>query len=460
MLSQLLFLVVFLGVLPAALISPFAGALIYKWFEYLPPAHTYSVTLIPGNLSFFIGALTILVWLAQEKKTVPRPPALFHGLIALLVWVNVTTFFAVVPEAAVVKWDRTVKVLIFSILMAQMMSQRVRIEAFLWLVVACTAYFAVPGAIKTVVSGGGGVSSGLVVVGEVGSFVGDRNVIAVVFVMVLPLVLYLRKHATLLRPSPWVNLGLLGIAGAILVALLGTYSRGGLLAGTAMLLMLILKSQRKSAGLVGVGATALVLLVVAPDSWFARMNTLGDFERDNSAMGRLLSWGWAWNMALEHPIVGGGFRIFVKNFSVDPKGYTEAHSIYFEVLAEHGFVGLTLFLGLLLIGYRNCTTVTRLAAGRDEFAWAADLSRALQVSLIGFAVGGAFLSISTSPFFYDYLAIVIGVRSIVEREIVLAAREGNAGRLLDRPQPGVPLTADSPPARMLVGGSASWEGGQ
>ena len=61
MLHQILFITVYLGLLPIALVSPFTGVLIYDWLDYLPPDDVYSVTLLPGNLSFIIGALTFLV---------------------------------------------------------------------------------------------------------------------------------------------------------------------------------------------------------------------------------------------------------------------------------------------------------------------------------------------------------------------------------------------------------------
>ena len=97
MLHQILFLSFYLGVVPAMLMSPFAGVLLYCWLDNLPPDQVYAVTLIPEYASFAIGALTFLTWLILEKKTVPRPLPVLLLMIALLLWVNVTSLYALAP---------------------------------------------------------------------------------------------------------------------------------------------------------------------------------------------------------------------------------------------------------------------------------------------------------------------------------------------------------------------------
>ena len=41
------------------------------------------------------------------------------------------------------------------------------------------------------------------------------------------------------------------------------------------------------------------------------MDTLADYQQDASAMGRIDAWKWAWSMGLQHPVLGGGFGVFV-----------------------------------------------------------------------------------------------------------------------------------------------------
>jgi O-antigen ligase len=129
-------------------------------------------------------------------------------------------------------------------------------------------------------------------------------------------------------------------------------------------------------------------------------------------------------MGLQHPILGGGFGVFVLDAgSIRGKaGWLEAHNIFFEILAEHGFVGLGLFCGLMIAIYRSCAVVQKRVRGHVEYAWTADLARATQIALVAFAVGGSFVSIASNPFLYMLAGIAIGTRSLVERELGTPAR--------------------------------------
>jgi probable O-glycosylation ligase (exosortase A-associated) len=423
MLHQILFLPLYLGMVPAVLMSPFAGVLLYYWLDNLPPDQVYAVTLIPDYASFAIGALTFLTWLILEKKTVPRPLPVLLLMIALLLWINLTTLYALASGVGLYEWQRTVKVIGFAILTAQMLSTRARLEAFVWVLVLSAIYFAVPGAIKVIISGGsGGIGTGEVVVGAEGSFFGDRVTLSVVLALALPFALYLGRRTTLL-PIRWQRLAwpaMLGVAATFLIALIGTFARTGLVAGSATLLMLAARSQRKIVAALVVAAVVLALLAITPDNWFFRMDTIVNYQDDGSAMSRIAAWKWAWHLALEHPIVGGGFGVFTLDAGSIPgrPGWLEAHNIFFEVMGEHGFVGLGLFCSLIAAIYRSCTLVQKRVRGYEALAWTADLARATQVGLVAFVVGGSFVSIAFSPFLYLLAGIAIGTRGLVERELV------------------------------------------
>jgi putative inorganic carbon (HCO3(-)) transporter len=440
MLHEILFLALYLGLLPTVLVSPFTGVLLYHWLDNLPPDDVYTFTLFPEYLSFITAALTFFMWLILEKKTIPRAPLVMLLMIALLVWINVTWHYALAPEAGAFEWNRTIKVIGFAILTAQMLSTRVRLEAFIWVLVLSATYFAVPGAIKLIVSGGsGGIGEGEVVVAAANSFFGDRVTLSVVLAMSLPFALYLGRRTTLLpaRWLRWMKPAMLGIAATFLLALIGTFARTGLFAGGATLLMLAARSQRKIVAALVVVAVALALLAIAPENWFDRMNTIMDYQHDDSAASRIAAWNWAWAMAREHPIVGGGFGVFVLDAGSIPgrSGWLEAHNIFFQVMAEHGFVGLGLFCSLMIAIYRSCAVVQKRVRRREELAWTADLARATQIGLVAFAVGGMFVSIATSPFLYVLAGVAVGTRSLVERELRATVRKRAPAASLTVAQP-------------------------
>ena len=145
-----------------------------------------------------------------------------------------------------------------------------------------------------------------------------------------------------------------------------------------------------------------------PQQWFDRMATIQNYETDNSAMGRINAWNMAFNHG-EGPTARRWIRLRSRSirsplYAPDPEDVHDSHSIYFEVLGEHGFVGLGLFLMLGLMTWRTASWVIRRARRDREKRWAADLAAMVQVSLVGYASAGAFLGLAYFDFYYTLIA--------------------------------------------------------
>ncbi len=170
--------------------------------------------------------------------------------------------------------------------------------------------------------------------------------------MITPLFRFLQLQTT----SIW---GKRAITAAILLciaAALGSHSRGALLALAAMAMALWWYGGRQLGMFLGIVFVSALALMFLPEQWFSRMNTIGDYQSDASAMGRINAWWMAWNLASDR-FFGGGFSIYDLNvfgrYAPDPTDVHAAHSIYFQVLGEHGFVGLFLFMTLWLLVWWN-----------------------------------------------------------------------------------------------------------
>ena len=96
-----------------------------------------------------------------------------------------------------------------------------------------------------------------------------------------------------------------------------------------------------------------------------------------------------------------------------------AHSVYFQVLGDLGFLGLAVYLGLLVTGFRNARWIARVAEGKPELDWMGDLARMIQVSMIAFCVSGAALSMA----FYDYFLSLLIVLAAVRQMAMAPSRE-------------------------------------
>ena len=138
-----------------------------------------------------------------------------------------------------------------------------------------------------------------------------------------------------------------------------------------------------------------------------------------SARSRINSWTFAVNFAKVHPVTGGGFEIFTEEqfaiYAPMPERVFDAHSIFFQVLAEHGYVGLLLFLALGTGTFVKALLLQRRTRGDPELAWAASLAGMCQVALVGYVVGGAFLGLAYFDLLYAIFAIVVVTGAWVAR---------------------------------------------
>ncbi len=255
----------------------------------------------------------------------------------------------------------------------------------------------------------------------------ENNALAVATIMVVPLVRYLSQ----IVDHKWLKRAHIVSMPLMLISALASYSRGALIAMTMMGLFLWLKSKSKLSMALGIIVLATVGFNFMPDAWFDRMDTLKTYDEDASALGRLNSWTFAYKYALDHPFLGGGFTIFddtslYHKYAPNPDQHVNAHSNYFQVLAMHGFVGLGLYLLCIFVAFRSGSWVIRNTRGREDLNWARELAAMTQVSIIGYATGGAFLNLAYYDLFWHIAAFLIILRLIVEKKLAEQVSESPA----------------------------------
>ena len=128
-------------------------------------------------------------------------------------------------------------------------------------------------------------------------------------------------------------------------------------------------------------------------------------------MGRINAWWTAFNCANAR-ITGGGFEMWhdkaYDNYAPDPTNVRDVHSIYFEVLGEHGWPGLVLFLSLIGLTWTKCGSMIRMSKKiGKEALWGRDLGQMIQVSLVAYLSAGAFLGLAYFDYVYHLVAIVV-----------------------------------------------------
>ncbi len=431
--------------LPYILKRPYFGVLVWVWVSVMNP-HTLAwgfATELP--FAAIIAALTLIsMFINKDPKNLPFTPVVIV-FIAFVFWMNVTTILAIYPELVFDQWKLVMKIMLMTFVTLMLVKTKKHVQLLIGVIVFSLAYFGVKGGIFTIVGGGEHR-----VWGPGNSFIAGNNEIALALVMVIPLLHYFQ----VITKSKLAQFGLLVAMLLCAVAALGTYSRGALLAIAAMGIFLWLKSQHKiRLALLFVFAVPLMLANM-PAEWSQRMDTISTYEQDGSVQGRFNAWRVAYNLANDRPLIGGGFEIGTRELFSRYAGDTRdvpraAHSVYFQALGEHGYVGLGLFLLLGFLTWRSGVWIIRNTKGLNEYKWASSLASMIQVSLIGFATGGAFLSLLYFNVPYYLMAAMVVTRLIVEKELEEKASlavpvvTSEPSRHLGEPNHLQPITRDS-----------------
>lgn len=429
--------VVFLA-LPMIFKKPYWGAVLWIWISVMNPHAQGWGFARSFPFAAIIAAVTVgsLVIYKGDKKLPVTPVVVTFILFA--VFMSLTCLTAIHPDQVYPQWIKVIKIMAMTLVVLMVLKERLHIEAAIWAVVISIGYYGVKGGFFTIRSGGNDR-----VWGPSGTFIDGNNEVALAFVMVIPLMYYLMRTFK----NRWIRYAFMASMGLCALSALGSYSRGALLALVGMGAFLWLKSKEKLAMGLALVLLVPVLLVAMPDKWFERMNTVKTYQDDASAMGRVNAWYMAFNLAKDRPM-GGGFQIYDRQvfamYAPVPEDVHAAHSIYFQILGEHGFPGLALYLLLGFLTWRSAAWIIKNSRGDPEHAWAADMAMMIQVSLIGFAVGGAFLSLAYFDVPYYLMVAIVAARVIIERDMKARAVLAKQPKPVFVPVADVPAVAARP----------------
>jgi probable O-glycosylation ligase (exosortase A-associated) len=404
----LVLLVGVLGALALALAYPYAGVLLWSWFSLQQPhQEAYGfIQFLPLNL--IIAVVTLGAWILSRERKTPPAGFIFWMLIVFLVWMTFNSFFAYDPAWSWPYWDRTWKSFVLGLMIAITAGTRVRLYALAWIIVISLFYYGVKGGIFTLLTGGH-----FHVFGPPSTIIGDNNQLALALLMAIPFANYLRGRIADRR------IALVLVAGMALtvVSIIGSYSRGALIGLAALGLFMLVRGRNRVVYIALAGIVLFFAVNFMPEHFLHRADTIANAGQDESVQGRLFAWRVAFHYASDHFPFGAGFYgpqlpgIFHRYF---PDETTHAaHSIYFQVLGEHGFIGLVLYLAILGASLWRCSKIISVTRGVPDQRWAHDLAMAIQASLFVFCVGGAALSMAYYDLFIIDVAMLLPLREVV-----------------------------------------------
>lgn len=206
----------------------------------------------------------------------------------------------------------------------------------------------------------------------------------------------------------------------LILAIVGTQSRGATLGVMAVFGYLWLRSSKKGPTLVAIGVVVFIAVLFAPSVYFERMGTIAEYEQESSAQSRIEAWKAGTRMATDN-LLGVGAGNFPNNFPKyrgpnAPTRWMTAHSMYFLILGELGILGLLLLFKLVLGSIRLQVRMQRRLREKGDAAENVAYDRTLyflNATFIGFAVSGAFLSVTYYPHLFVLNGLALAYRSIV-----------------------------------------------
>lgn len=414
--------------------QPYFGILLWTWIGIMNPhrlawGFAYSLPLAAIAAGLTLLAMTY----GKPRPSFPITP-LTKLLLTFIAWTGMTTIFAIHVEPSFELFVRAFKTFFMTLIALALIQERKHILGLLWVVVGSLAFFGIKGGAFTIATGGS-----YRVWGPPDSLIFGNNELAIALIMSVPLLYFLSLQTTKI----WQRWGLYLAMLLCTAAALGSQSRGAFLAILAMVGTLSWKSKHRlriTLLLIVIGPFALAAL---PETWWERMETIRTYQDDSSAMGRIVAWKMAWNIAMDR-ITGAGFatstRYIYSLYSSNPDAVVlVAHSIYFQILGDHGFIGLFLYLATWFATYRTAGNLKKLTENRPDILWIYDLGRMIQVSLIGFFVGGAFLSLA----YWDVPLYILVLVVALDR----LARKPQAAALANQAEPPRAKTVISVPQR-------------
>jgi len=261
----------------------------------------------------------------------------------------------------------------------------------------------------------------------VGGFLGDENDFAMTLNMVVPFSFFLAFS----ERNQAKKLLYMGLTFVFVLANIFSFSRGGFVGLLAVGICCWLRSPKKLRSAVVIAALGLLVSLYAREGYWERIQS--GWEQGVSAgtgEDRVYMWKFAWRMFLDNPVIGVGQENFPVRFA-EYEGeerlygvtriWRVAHSLYFTLLPELGFVGGFIFFRILYWIWRDLIAIRRptpqrFKEARNMAPTILSYAYAMEASLIGFLVSSIFISTLYYPNFWVTMGFVVALRRIVTLE--------------------------------------------
>jgi len=389
----------------------------YMWVDLIKPQNLSYSFMASKPLSMIIAVVCITsIFINFKKLNSLENKKVTILLLTFALWITITSSQALFPEIAWGKWDWAFKTIIIAVITPFTIKNRADLEAFLWIFLASVSFFTISAGAKTFL-GGGGYGASLISGGN-NTGLSESSTLALAAVMSLPLFTYLINNTMLFTKTKSYKFFLFALICTGIFTVIGSYARTGLIGLGVLCVFMFMNSKHKIRLSALIVIAVILILSLASDAWFDRMGTVENASEDSSALGRIVVWKWTVFFANSH-FFGGGFHAYIANaglldlyhdnpyisFGLESKAF---HSVYFEVLGEHGYIGLLIFLSIIGTLFIQLRHIAKVKAN----TWEGDLSKGLLQSLWVFCACASFVGVAFQPLLYILITLVVSLSNI------------------------------------------------
>jgi probable O-glycosylation ligase (exosortase A-associated) len=399
--------------LPVCFFRPFYGIVLWTIVAFASPQwYAWGAAYeFPIAVAIAIPTLAGALIFARKWNRLISSEALL--LVLLLSWFTLTSIVAsntpLFQDHVLEMWARwqvVLKISLMALVTIVVVDTKARIRTLFIVIAACFSFYVLK-ALPLMITGG----LTFRLYGPPKSMVEDNNDLGLALNMTVPILFFLAQTEV----RTWLRRVFWGLLLVMVPGIFCTYSRGALVGLIAVVGVLFFQLKQRLLLIPLILLGVMVAVLVAPASWRERMDPTREGALDNSALSRLNSWTFAWRLATDYPITGGGFETFTPElfarYATNSSDVHGPHSIYFGVLADHGFVGLGLYLGLLLSCFYTAHRIIRWAQwhGDEEVG---SYARLCQLSLVGFLTSGLFLGRAYFDYFFTIVACLVILKGV------------------------------------------------
>ena len=410
---DIIFTLVFFAILPACYRRPFIGVCVFSWLGYMRAQDLTWGFARKQRWSFVVSVAMIVGWLKHPRERWFDKVGRTWMMMAMCVTILIGLLLVPNPVESHIwgKYNQFTKIILVCLMTMSVVNHREHLRIMVWVIALSFGFFGVKVGMAGVLSGGS-----LRVLQGPGGMLEDNNDFSLALCMALPLLIAIGVSEK--RPifRRWMKL-IVPLTG---LAVILTYSRGGFLTLMGVIGVQIWRSRYRGRAILATPFLLAIGYAVAPAEWKERIATIGEYEEDGSAKGRLVAWATGARMAADNPFFGVGYEHFRANYqryALPGETTRVAHNSYIQVWAECGTITLCLYFGLILATFIDLWRVRKQARKRYYASWIIDYANMFESSFVAFMIGSTFLNRAHFDLFYHYVALVVCFTRIARQEM-------------------------------------------